>query len=181
MTRDQGGETRVRGICLSGVDTPDWTEQHRRVQGGSGSGAGDRPAASGAGVHPWYVTPVSRFPKSRLIRVLRLTGGIPVPRINRRTGINRGNVTAGAGDPALCRPGHDREPAKLFATLQCADVQLHDPRPRPGGALRIPSRFLNTRSPTGTRPMGTGPPRPHGTSRPRGPAGYLRRSGPPSG
>jgi len=47
-----------------------------------------------------------------------------------------------------------REP---FATLQCADVQFHDPRPGPNGALWIPFRFLNTRRTTGTRPMSAGP------------------------
>ena len=48
---------------------------------------------------PLVVTSVSYAPISRLIRALRLIWGIPVPQINRRTGINRGNVTGGAGDP----------------------------------------------------------------------------------
>ena len=42
-------------------------------------------------------------------------------------------------------------------------------------ALWIPFRFLGTASITGIRLMGTVPPRP------RGRAGYLRPSGPPSG
>jgi hypothetical protein len=139
---------------------------------------GTGPASgAGAGGHPWCVSPVSRFPKSRLIGVLRLTGGIPVPApINRRTGINRGNVTAGAGDPASCRTtGGSRSRWEPFAILQCAEVQFHYPRPGPGRRPRIPPRFLNTTSTAGTRPVGAVPPRP------RGPAGCLRPSGPPSG
>ncbi len=108
----------VRLICIIGHPFSPATGPHalvpsrvsgvKRYSTTQERGAGDS-LASGAGVRPWCVTPVSRFPKSRLIRVLRLTGGIPVSQINRRTVINRRNVAAGAGDPAARSPTRDRE------------------------------------------------------------------------